>query len=112
MPGDDGERGQASVELLAVLPAAVVLLAGCWQGVLAGQAWWLAGQAGRAATRAAVVGGDPLTAARAALPAGAWRQGVAVRRLADGRLRVRLRIPPVAGGRSPGRAGVTLGVGG
>lgn len=110
MPGRAGERGQASVELLAVLPAAAVLLAACWQGVLAGQAWWLAGQAGRAAARAAVVGGDPLTAARGALPAGAWRRGVVVQRLADGRLRVRLRIPALPGGRSPGRAGMTLGV--
>lgn len=99
------------MELFAVLPVGVVLLAACWQGVLAGQAWWLAGQAGRAATRAAVVGGDPLAAARAALPAGAWRRGVAVRRLGDGRLRVRLAIPAVPGGRSPGRAGVTLGAG-
>lgn len=99
------------MELLALLPAALVLLAACWQGILAGQTWWLAGQAGRAATRAAVVGGDPLAAARMALPAGAWRRGIAVRRLADGRLRVRLAIPAVPGGRSPGRAGVTVGAG-
>lgn len=111
MRAGERERGQASVELLLVLPLVAALLAVGWQGVLLGQTWWLAGTAARAAARAATVGADPGTAARAALPPGAWRRGVAVARLPDGRLRVRLAIPAVVGGRSPGSARVTIGTG-
>jgi hypothetical protein len=112
MRAGERERGQASVELLLVLPLVVALLVAGWQGVLLGQTWWLAGGAARAAARAVQVGGDPARAARAALPPGAWRRDVAVSRLADGRVRVRLAVPPVVGGVSPGAARVTVGVGG
>lgn len=41
--------GQASVELVAMLPVLGALLAGCWQAVVAGHCWWLAGVGARAA---------------------------------------------------------------
>jgi len=63
-----GERGQASVELVAVLPLVVVVCALLWQAGVAGPAGWLWGWAAGAAARAAAVGGDPMRAARGALP--------------------------------------------
>jgi hypothetical protein len=62
------ERGQASVELIAIIPlfALAVLLAA--QLALAGGALWSAGIAARAGARAANVGGDAQAAARKALP--------------------------------------------
>ena len=64
------ERGQASVELVALLPLMAALLLVAWQGVVAGQTWWLAGGAASAAARAAGVGADPGRAARRAVPPG------------------------------------------
>ena len=52
------DEGQASVELVALLPLVVVIGALLWQAVVAGQALWLSGAAARAAARAAAVGGD------------------------------------------------------
>ena len=64
--------GQASVELVALLPllAAVALLA--WQGVVAGQAIWLSGAAARAAARAFALGDDPTAAARSSVRRRTW----------------------------------------
>lgn len=67
--GRRGERGQATVELVALLPLVAVLAALLWQAVVAGQAVWLAGSAARAAARASAVGGDPRVAAEQVLPA-------------------------------------------
>jgi hypothetical protein len=90
------ERGQASVELVALLPLIAVLAALGWQAVVAGQAIWLAGSAARAAARASAVGADAGAAARRTLPAH-LRRGVAVRsRGADG-VRVAIAIPSVVG---------------
>ena len=91
-PRDDRrERGQASVEFLAVLPIAVLLALAGWQVALAGQAVWLSGNAARAAARAQAVGRDPAGAARSALPS-YLRPGLAVR--ADGaRVAVRVAVP-------------------
>jgi len=85
------ERGQASVELVALLPLVAVLGALAWQAVLAGQAVWLAGSAARAAARAHAVGADPAAAARRALPSPL-----------DRRVRVRA---------APGGAGVAVSIG-
>ncbi len=105
------QSGQASVELVALLPLLAALTIGAWQLVVVAQAWWLAGTASRAAARAAAVGGDPLVAARRALPGG--RAGsVRVARSADGELTVRLAIPAVTGGISLGDASATLRHGG
>ena len=93
-----GEDGQASVELVAVLPVLVVIALLAWQAVVAGEAWWLAGTAAREAARAAAVGRDPGAAARAVLP-GRMRDGLRVKtgREGDG-LRVRVQVPAVVEG--------------
>ena len=93
-PRTDSERGQASVELLAVLPAALLIAVACWQIVLAGQAAWLAGNAARVAARAQAVGRDPERAATGALPS-YLRRGLEVRQPATGprRVNVRVRVP-------------------
>lgn len=91
------QTGQASVELVALLPVMAVLVALAWQVVVAGQAVWLAGGAARSAARAYSLGKDATAGARAALPV-AWRDDVRVRTFADGRVSVRLRVPPVVGG--------------
>ncbi len=104
MPSLRDESGQASVELVALLPVIVVLLAGVWQAVLAGQAIWAAGAAARAAARAHAVGGDPAGAARAHL-AGDLEPGLRVSASSGGAVRVSVRIPALPGLPSPGRAG-------
>jgi hypothetical protein len=59
------ESGQASVELVALIPLLVALAAGVWQAALAGHAIWTASSAARAASRVvAVGGGDPTETAR------------------------------------------------
>jgi pilus assembly protein CpaE len=87
------ERGQASVELLGVLPC--VLLAGlvAWQLVLAGHTLWLTSQAARVAARAHAVDRDAKAAARSALPRSLER-GLRVRRR-EGGVRVEVRVPLV-----------------
>jgi pilus assembly protein CpaE len=91
--GTDSERGQASVEFLGTLPAALLVVMVAWQLVLAGQAGWLAGNAARVGARAAAVGGDPRAAARSALPSYLRRHLEVVRDGGGGRLRVRVRVP-------------------
>jgi hypothetical protein len=91
------EAGQASVELVALLPLVVLVAAVLWQAVVAGQAVWLAGTAARAAARAEAVGADAPTAARRVLtPALARTAKVATAE--DGAVTVRLRVPSVLGG--------------
>jgi hypothetical protein len=92
-----GDRGQASVELVALLPLVAVLVVLLWQAVVAGQAVWLAGTAARAAARAEAVGRDPTAAARATLPPD-LRRGLSTSREDDGGVRVRLLVPSVVGG--------------
>jgi hypothetical protein len=60
--------GQASVELVAVVPALLLAALIAGQLVLVGYSLWSAGAAARAGARAAHVGGDPQTASRSALP--------------------------------------------
>src|SRR4051794_8568753 len=93
-----GERGQATVELAALLPLIAVGLLACWQLVLVGHAAWSAHAAARSAARAAAVGGDALAAARASVPSsldGRLRVGEAD---ADGRVAVRVRVASVLPG--------------
>jgi hypothetical protein len=88
-------EGQASVEFLAALPAALLVALSGWQLALAGQAIWLSGNAARAAARAQAVGRDATGAARSALPS-YLRSGVAVD--ADGRrVAVRVGVPLLLG---------------
>lgn len=93
--GDQG--GQASVELVALLPVMAGIVLACWQCVVAGESWWLTGAASRAAARAAVIGADPQAAARATLPRHVRRR-LSVVHAADGRLVVRVVVPAVVGG--------------
>ena len=70
-------RGQASVELVAVLPALAVCLVIAGQTVAVGWALWSAGNAARAGARAEEVGSNAEAAARHALP-GALRDGAVI----------------------------------
>jgi hypothetical protein len=72
-----GEKGTASVELVAAVPFLLLALAVAAQIALAGQALWSASVAARAGARAALVGGDPKAAARRTLPE-AMRDGAVV----------------------------------
>ncbi|MEY2442003.1 MAG: hypothetical protein QOJ46_1429 [bacterium] len=96
-PTRPGEHGQATVELVALLPLIAVLAALLWQAVVAGQAVWFAGSAARAAARASAIGEDERAAARRVLPA-RLEQGLDVRRerRAEG-VRVAIRIPSIIG---------------
>ncbi len=94
-PSAADRRGQASVELVALIPVIVALSFALWQGLLFGQAQWLAGASARAGARAAAVGADVATAARSRLPA-ALRHGLRVSTARDGAVAVRVRVPLVA----------------
>lgn len=91
---NDAQGGQASVELIAVVP--FLLLAGlvAWQLLLAGHSLWLAASAARVAARADVVGRSVESAARSALPEPLERD-VTVVRLSEGGVRVSVRVPLV-----------------
>ena len=87
--------GQASVELVAILPALAVSLVIAAQTVVVGWALWSAGNAARAGARAEQVGSDARAAARDALP-GLLRPGAAIRS-GDG-VRVKVRVPALLPG--------------
>lgn len=91
------DDGQASVELVALLPLVGTLAVLLWQVLLAGETVWLSGAAARAAARAAAVGGHPAGAARGVLPA-RLEQGLRVRAGRDGEVVVSLRVPAAVGG--------------
>jgi type II secretory pathway component PulK len=90
--GTGSERGQASVELVAVLPVVLLIGAFVWQLALAGHAAWLTADAARAGARAEIVGRSAGAAARSALPRSLER-GLEVQRLGEGRVRVSVRVP-------------------
>lgn len=90
------DDGQASVELVALLPLVGLLVALLWQALLAGETVWLSGTAARAAARAAAIGADPAAAARAVLPARLER-GLRVRREPDGAIVLELHVPAALG---------------
>ncbi|HWH93596.1 MAG TPA: hypothetical protein VNT03_07025 [Baekduia sp.] len=93
-----GEDGQASVELVALLPVLVGIVLLAWQAVVAGEAWWLASAAAREAARAAALGGDPRAAAAEVLPA-PLRRDLRVRPDGDAAgVSVRVAVPPVLAG--------------
>lgn len=105
------ETGQASVELVAVLPFVLLVGALCWQFALAGHAAWLSAHAARAAARADAVGADVGDAARSALPV-ALERGLRVERLPGGGVRVRVRVPLLlARWSSPVTVGATSSLG-
>src|SRR4051812_14005644 len=94
--------GQATVELVVLLPCLVALLAALWQLALVGYASWAVHAAARAAARAHAVGGDPVIAARAHL-ARELEPDLRVSPGADaGDVRVVVRVPHLPGLPSPG----------
>src|SRR3954470_4067815 len=86
------ERGQASVELIATLPAVLLVGLLVWQLALAGHAAWATANAARVAARAAAVDRDAEDAARSALPK-RLEHGLRVREMGDGAIDVRVRVP-------------------
>jgi hypothetical protein len=85
-----GERGTASVELVAVVPFLLLAVVAAAQIALAGQALWSASVAARAGARAAAVGGDAVAAARSALPPSMRREA----KVGDeGEVSVRVEVP-------------------
>jgi pilus assembly protein CpaE len=95
------ETGQASVELIATVPALVAVALLLVQAALAGWTLWSAANAARAGARAAYVGGSARSAARSALP-GPLRSGARVR--SSNGVEVRLETPRVV----PGLPGIPV----
>ena len=87
------ERGQATIETVVLLPLVLACLLAAAQGVTAAWAAVEAADAARAAARAALVGGDAVRTARAALPP-TLRDASHIRIAADGRVRVDVVAPP------------------
>jgi hypothetical protein len=87
-----GESGQASVELVAMVPVVLLVGAVAWQLALAGQTAWLTAHAARAAARADTVGSNATEAARSALPRSLEHE-LEVERLRRGAVRVSVQIP-------------------
>ena len=108
------EAGQASVELVAIVPAVLLVGLLVWQLALAGHAAWACANAARVAARAELVGRDARGAARSALP-GHLRRGLRVDARDEGGVLVRVRVPLLLPGR-PGpvtvSAAAALGGGG
>jgi pilus assembly protein CpaE len=91
------EEGQATVELLGIVPALLALGLVVWQLTLVGHAAWMAAHAARAAARAELVGEDAEAAARSALPR-ALETGLDVQSEGTGATRVEVPVPVVRRG--------------
>ncbi len=104
--GSESERGQASVELVAVLPALVVCVLIAAHALTAGWALWSAANAARAGARAELVGGDAKAVARQALP-GPLRPGARIEAGSDARTRVSVRVPALLPGARLGELGAS-----
>ncbi len=83
------DSGQASVELVGLVPLAAVLALAAAQLLAAGAARELAGHAAQAGAMALLQEADPRAAALEAIPG--WSRGRVVVRVAGRRVRVRLR---------------------
>ena len=92
------ELGQASVELVAVLPALLLCAAIAIQLAVSGYGLWVSATAASAGARAGYVGGDPDDAARSALPL-ALRRGARIEH--EARVRVGVRPPTLIPGDPP-----------
>jgi hypothetical protein len=88
------QRGQASAELVAIVPLVLLVAAIGWQLALAGWSAWACANAARVAARAEAVGEDEEQAARSAVP-DLLERGLRVERGAGGAVRVELRVPLV-----------------
>jgi hypothetical protein len=88
-PGRAASAGQASVELVAILPLALLVALAIAQFLAAGAARELAGNAAEAGAVALLQRGDPAAAARAALPG--WSRERASVRVSGRRVEIRIR---------------------
>jgi hypothetical protein len=92
------ERGQSTVELVALLPVLLAVALAVAQLLLAGAASDDAGHAAEAGAVAFLEGGDPAAAARAALPG--WSHGRIDVRVRGGSVTVAVHpvalVPPLA----------------
>jgi hypothetical protein len=105
------ERGQASVEFVAVVPFALLAALVAWQLVLVGHVAWGTAGAARSGARAAVVGRDAVSAARSALPR-SLRGATRVSALGGGGVRVSVPIPLVVySWRTPVRVSASASLG-
>jgi hypothetical protein len=86
------QSGQASVEMVAVIPFLILAALAAWQIALAGHTLWLTAGAARAAARAETVGANAERAARSALPV-SMERNLSVERRRAGGMRVRVRMP-------------------
>ena len=86
------QAGQASIELVAMVPVVLLVGAVLWQLALAGQTAWLTANAARVAARAHAVGRGTTEAARSALPR-SLEDGLEVERLPRGGVRVSVGVP-------------------
>jgi pilus assembly protein CpaE len=95
---EDGERGQASVEFVGMVPLAILVALAVGQVLAAGAARELAGNAAAAGAAAILQGTAARAAAHDALPG--WSDDHVAIAISDRRVRVRLRpvtvIPGVA----------------
>lgn len=91
-PPSPAERGQATVEVVGLLPLLVAIVLGAAQLLAAGLAHELADQAAEAGAVAALEGADPAGAARRAVPTWA-RDDLSVHAGAD---RITVALPPPA----------------
>jgi Flp pilus assembly protein TadG len=105
-----GERGTASIELVAAVPFLLLALAVAAQLALAGQALWSASVAARAGARAALVGADPKAAARQALPE-LMRAGATVAE-DEGAVAVKVPVPTLLPDLPEFKVGARSGLGG
>jgi hypothetical protein len=90
------EDGQATVELLGVVPALLAAGLLVWQLILVGHTAWVSAHAARAAARAELVGEDHVAAAKSALPGG-LESGVEVTSR-SGVTQVRVPVPIIHNG--------------
>lgn len=89
--GRPRQRGQAAVELLALLPLLLAVAMALTQLLAVGYASVLAGNAAEAAALALAGGADPRAAAHEALPG--WSRSKARLSVTGGHVQVRLRPP-------------------
>ena len=99
-------RGQASVELVALLPVVLLVVASPGRPCSRARPSGTRRVAARAAARAHSFGADAADAARAHLPARLER-GLRVTTHAEGDVRVSIRVPSVLGLLRLGRVGAT-----
>jgi hypothetical protein len=85
------ERGQASVELIGLLPLLIAVALAAAQLLAVGYSSVLAGNAAEAGALALAGGGDPRAGAREALPG--WSRAHARVSVSGGEVRVELRPP-------------------